>query len=73
MNFFSECMKYVTFVAFGGSITNCFMASCTYIFGAKRGSATLGVIKNETLVFVNFSAQDASILKISVAFMKRRS
>ena len=35
--------------------------------------ATLGVIKNETLVFVNFSAQDASILKISVAIIKRRS
>ena len=43
-----------TFVAFSGSITNYFMASCTYVFGAKRGSATLGVIKNETLVFVNF-------------------
>ena len=27
---------------------------------------TIGVIRNETLVFVNFSAQDASILKISV-------
>ena len=26
-------------------------------------TTTVGVIKNETLVFVNFSAQDASILK----------
>ena len=34
---------------------------------------TVGVIKNETLVFVNFSAQDASILKIIVPFIKRRS
>ena len=34
---------------------------------------TVGADKNETLVFVNFSAQGASILKISVAFMKRRS
>merc|ERR1712155_291318 len=34
---------------------------------------TVGAIKNETLVFVNFSAQDASILKISMAIIKRRS
>ena len=34
---------------------------------------TVGVIRNETLVFVNFSAQDASILKISVPIIKRRS
>ena len=34
---------------------------------------TLGFIKNETLVFVNFSAQGASILKISVPIIKRRS
>ena len=34
---------------------------------------TLGFIKNETLVCINFSAQDASILKISVPIMKRRS
>ena len=36
-------------------------------------SITVGVIRNETLVFVNFSAQDASILKISVPIIKRRS
>ena len=44
-------------------------------FGAhlKISVYTVGADKNETLVFVNFSAQDASILKISVAFMKRRS
>ena len=34
---------------------------------------TVGVIRNETLVFVNFSAKDASILKISVPIIKRRS
>ena len=34
---------------------------------------TVGVIRNETLVFVNFSAQDASMLKISVPIIKRRS
>ena len=36
-------------------------------------SITVGVIKNCTLVFVNFSAQGASILKISVPIIKRRS
>ena len=35
--------------------------------------STLGFIKNETLVFINFSAQGASILKISVPIIKRRS
>ena len=34
---------------------------------------TVGAVKNETLVFVNFSAQDASISKISVPIIKRRS
>ena len=34
---------------------------------------TVGAVKNETLFFINFSAQDASILKISVAIIKRRS
>ena len=34
---------------------------------------TVGVNKNCTLVFVNFSGQDASILKISVPIIKRRS
>ena len=34
---------------------------------------TVGVNKNCTLVFLNFSAQDASILKISVTIIKRRS
>ena len=34
---------------------------------------TVGVNKNETLVFVIFSAQDASIFKISVPIIKRRS
>ena len=37
------------------------------------GAGTVGVIRNETLVFVNFSAQDASILKISMPIIKRRS
>ena len=48
----------------------------SYIIFLKYGikmNSTLGVIKNETLVFVNFSAQDASILKISVPIIKRRS
>ena len=31
---------------------------------------TVGAIKKENLVFVNFSAQDASILKISVPIIK---
>ena len=34
---------------------------------------TVGVIKNGTLIFVNFWAQGASILKISVPIIKRRS
>ena len=34
---------------------------------------TVGVIRNGTLVFLNFSAQDASVLKISVLIIKRRS
>ena len=34
---------------------------------------TVGADKNWTLVFINFSAQDASILKISVPIIKRRS
>ena len=37
-----------------------------------RGDYTVGVNKNCTLVFVNFSAQDAWILKISVPIIKRR-
>ena len=37
------------------------------------GGNTLGINRNCTLVFVNFSALDASILKISVAIFKRRS
>ena len=36
-------------------------------------TSTVGVIRNETLVFVNFWAQNASILKISVPISKRRS
>ena len=36
-------------------------------------SSTLGVIRICSLVFVNSSAQDASIFKISVAIFKRRS
>ena len=39
----------------------------------KNCLSTLGADKNGTLVFVNFSAQDASILKISVHIIKRRS
>ena len=34
---------------------------------------TVGAVRNETLFFINFSVQDASILKISVAIIKRRS
>ena len=34
---------------------------------------TIGAVKNETLVFINFSAQDASISKISVPIIKKRS
>ena len=34
---------------------------------------TVGVNKNWTLVIVNFSAQNALILKISVTIFKRRS
>ena len=32
---------------------------------------TVGAVKNETLVFINFSAQDASILNISVGISKK--
>ena len=42
-------------------------------FSQVGNTHTVGVIRNETLVFVNFSAQDASILKISVPIIKRRS
>ena len=38
-----------------------------------KAQFTVGADKNETLVFVNFLAQDASILKISVPIIKRRS
>ena len=41
--------------------------------GGVNTGITVGVIRNETLVFINFSAQDASILKISVPISKRRS
>ena len=34
---------------------------------------TVGAVRNETLFFINFSAQDASILKISVPIFKRSS
>ena len=36
-------------------------------------TTTVGAAKNETLVFVDFSAKDASKLKISVPIIKRRS
>ena len=42
------------------------MAVCLY-------TVVSGAVKKENLVFVNFSAQDASILKISVSIIKRRS
>ena len=38
---------------------------------SSKSRITVGFIKNETLVFVNFSAQGASILKISVPIIKR--
>ena len=44
-----------------------------FTFFHNPKSITVGVITNETLVLVNFSAQDASILKISVPINKRRS
>ena len=43
---------------------------CTH---SQPTNFTVVVIKNETLLFGNFSAQDASILKISVPIIKRRS
>ena len=42
------------------------MAVCLY-------TVVSGAVKKENLVFVNCSAQDASILKISVSIIKRRS
>ena len=42
------------------------MAVCLY-------TVVSGAVKKENLVFVNFSAKDASILKISVSIIKRRS
>ena len=45
--------------------------------GLQEGEGHLKVydyfVRNETLVFVNFSAKDASKLKISVPIIKRRS
>ena len=35
-----------------------------------NSALTVGVIRNETLVFANISAQDALILKISVPIIK---
>ena len=43
------------------------------IWYVKYVKVTVGADKNETLVFVNFSAKDASKLKISVPIIKRRS
>ena len=43
------------------------------VVGWVVSSLTVGFIKNETLIFLNFSAQGASILKISVPIIKRRS
>ena len=39
----------------------------------RKQPVTVGADKNGTLVYINFSAQDASILKISVPIIKRRS
>ena len=44
-----------------------------YIGLLRRQQYTVGVIRICSLVFVNSSAQDASIFKISVAIFKRRS
>ena len=41
--------------------------------GEHPGTVTVGADKNETLVFVHFSAQAASISISSVAIIKRRS
>ena len=40
---------------------------------AVYDASTVGAVRNETLVFFNFSAKDASKLKISVPIIKRRS
>ena len=44
-----------------------------YCIQCRKKYYTVGVIKNCTLVFVHFSAQGESILKISVPIIKRRS
>ena len=51
----------------------CIIKSDNRMFFCLCVKNTVGVIKNGTLVFVDFSAQDASILKISVPIIKRRS
>ena len=48
-------------------------AICQKSLSTRKEPFTLGVIKICALIFVNFSAYDASILKISVPFIKRRS
>ena len=49
------------------------MKVCEDFTITEKARTTVGADKNGTLVFVNFSAQDASILKISVPIIKRRS
>ena len=55
------------------NLTKILLMSFKYASIWRQQLPTVGADKNETLVFLNFSAQGASILKISVAIMKRRS
>ena len=67
VRYIASSVKYITL--------NTVSASLRYREDAPRSKhqSTVGFIKNGTLVFLNFSAQDASISKISVPIIKRRS
>ena len=54
-------------------LTKSAKTSLSPFYALLGGLHSVGVNKNWTLVIVNFSAQDASILKISVTIFKRRS
>ena len=67
-----RCFKEYFILSFETANPNLYVA-CSFLLERLLMWFTVGVIRNETLVFVNFSAQDASILKISVPIIKRRS
>ena len=58
------CLKILEFQGLSYKLSNTSMQAIY---------CTVGAVKNETIFFINFSAQDASILKVSVPISKRRS